>query len=97
MDWEIQVSRAVFEQLEEPLGEMVMQVSVVGSGFGERAVPPVASVGDVPLQRIMILPGGSGIVGFLDTEPPDGAQLVVGYLDEEMVETDIAYRHGGDV
>jgi hypothetical protein len=97
MDWEIEVSEAVFETLEEPLGEMVMQVSIGGSGFAERAVPPVARVGDVPLQRIMVSPGGGGIVGFLDTEPDDGARLTVGYLGEDLVETDFAYHGGGEV
>jgi hypothetical protein len=95
MDWTINVSEAVFEPLEEPLGDMVMQVSIAGSGFAERAIPPVARVGDVPLQRIMVSPQGDGIVGFLDTEPDDGARLVVGYLGEEMVETGITYHGGG--
>ena len=62
MDWEIEVSEAVFEPLEEPLGDMLMRVSIAGSGFAERAMPVVANVGDVPLQRVVVSPGGDGVV-----------------------------------
>ena len=96
MSWGIAVSEAVFEKLEEPLGSLVIRVSVGGSGFVERAVPVAARVGDVPLQRIVVSPDGEGIVGFLDAEPADGAHLAVGYLGEEEIETDFAYRHGGE-
>lgn len=95
MEGGIEVRRVVFEPIEPPLGDLVIQVSVEASGLVARAVPPVASVGDVPLQRILVLPGERGLLGFLDSEPADGAQLVVGYLGEEPVETDLAYHRGG--
>lgn len=96
MSWEIEVEGAVFEKLEEPIDGMVVRVSIVGGGFVERAVPPAGRVGDVPLRRIAVSPDGGGIVGFLDAEPADGARLAVGYLGEVEVETDFAYRHGGE-
>lgn len=95
MSWEIEVGAVVFEKLEEPLDGMVVRVSVAGGGFVERMIPPTGRVGDLPLRRIVVAPGGEGIVGFLDAEPADGARLTVGYLGEGEVETDFAYRRGG--
>ncbi len=97
MDGQLNVTGAVFEPLEEPVGDLVMQVSIVAGGFEKRAVRLAAVVGDVTLQRIVVFPDGDGIVGFLDTEPPDGARRVVGYLGEEEVETDITFGAGGIV
>jgi hypothetical protein len=91
----IEVTAAVFEPVETDPNEEVswtLRISVTGSGFIARAKPVVAQVGDTPVEGIMLLPDGGGFLGFLSSAPPIGARLVVGYLDEAMVETDVAFE-----
>jgi hypothetical protein len=43
------------------------------------------------------MPGGTGLVGFLQSEPPDGAKLALGYADTGLQDTDVEYEAGGIV
>ena len=57
----------------------MLVVTVTGSGFIERSLPLVASVGSVSVQGIITNPDGSGFSGYLATTPNDGDALSVGY------------------
>ncbi|MDX6530203.1 MAG: hypothetical protein QOH41_2493 [Blastocatellia bacterium] len=69
----------------------VLRVEVKGGEFQHRAAPVVATVGDVPVEAIIVRAAGDGFVGHLRASPPDGAKLKIGYLDTELVETDFTY------
>jgi hypothetical protein len=89
----ITVQDAQFEMLAEPpIPEWVMRVSVKGSGFVIRALPLVAQVGDLAVEGVQLDPDGAGFIGYLPTEPADGAKLRVGYPEGDLVDTDFTYQ-----
>jgi hypothetical protein len=86
------VESGMFEDLSEPVVGHIIRVSVTGSAFLMRAAPVVAKVGDVAVEGITVVPGGTGIVGFLTERPADGAKLELGYADTGLKETDVTYE-----
>lgn len=86
---------AAFEPVAEPpVPGWKVRVTVVTTEPTERAAPVVGVVGEVPLAGIVSRLDGPGVIGFLADEPPDGAELKIGYADEGLVETGITYeRH----
>ena len=87
-----EVTAAFFDGLPEPDDELGWRVMVrfAGTGFVKAATPLVATVGDLPVEGLMIQ-GEGGAMGFLRDIPPIGARLKVGYLDWEIKDTDFAY------
>lgn len=89
----IRVEYAQFEMLvERPIPEWVMRVTVKGSGFVIRALPLMAQVGDLTVEGLQLNPDGTGFVGYLPTEPAQGAMLRVGYPEGEIMDTDFTYH-----
>ncbi len=76
-------------------GPWVLQVFAQGSGFVERALPLMATVGNVVVQAIFQSPSGDGFMGFLDTMPNNGDMLSVGY--GQVAPTGIQYQAGAGV
>jgi hypothetical protein len=93
-----QVTSASFTTLEQAVGPgWRVRVDISGQDFLDRAVPLVAQVGDVPVESLMVMPGGTALVGFLPEEPADGAKLALGYADTGLQDTDVEYEAGGIV
>jgi len=89
----IKIDSATFEMLADPpLPEWVMRVTVKGSGFEHRALPLVGEVGDLDVRGIQIDPDEAGFIGYLVTEPAEGAVLRVGYPEGDLLDTGIAYH-----
>lgn len=87
------ITSATFEMLAEPpIPEWVMRVTARGEGFEVRALPLAAQVGELAVEGIQLDIEGTGFVGFLVTEPPEGAMLRVGTLDEGLHDTGITYQ-----
>ena len=89
------VEKATFMMLPDdpPRGPWVMQVIMEGSGMEDRAVPIVATVGDLTMQVIRVSPDGTRAAGLLMGVPPVGAELRVGYLNQpELDNTDITFQ-----
>jgi hypothetical protein len=72
------------------------QLFVLGSGFVQRAAGLLASVGDEPLELVMINPEGDGFTGLLRAAPAEGAVLRFGWMDGPMIETAIVFHAPGD-
>jgi hypothetical protein len=91
------VNSAQFESPDPdaPGGPWVLALHVQGEGFYPRGFALFATVGDVNVQAIVEASDGSGFIGFLATQPADGAVLSVGY--EDMVETSVTYQSSGQV
>jgi hypothetical protein len=70
----------------------VLRIDVEGSGFRARAIPFVASVGNVPVEVIAPKMAGAGFLGLLSSYPNDGDELKVGYLDEGLISTGLTYQ-----
>lgn len=70
----------------------VLQVEVEGSDFHSRAIPFVASVGNVAVEDIFLKLDGDGFVGLLQSLPGEGDELKIGYLDRELVGTGFTYQ-----
>lgn len=75
-----------------PAGPWALVVTVTGSGFVERGLSLMASVGSVPVQGIFTNPDGSGFSGYLATMPNDGDALAVGYAAPAT--TDLVFHPG---
>jgi hypothetical protein len=89
------VDAAEFEELAEPPVERwVIRVNADGSGFEHRAEPLVGRVGNVSLEGVIVKPDGDGFLAFLADVPPDGAELRVGYGDDDLIDTGILYERG---
>ncbi len=91
----MKVESATFEMLppEELIGPWVMRVVITGSGFGPRAAPLVATVGDLQVYLLRTTPDGSKASGLLTETPREGARLSVGFLNQtELQETEIAFH-----
>jgi len=88
----MEVTGAEFARLADPPDpELTLRVVIQGSGFQQRAVPILASVGDVDVEGLVPTVDGDGLIGFLADEPPVGAELVIGYADTEPLATGITY------
>ncbi len=85
------VSIAFFDAVPEPGAQLGWQVRVrfAGTGFVQAAIPLVATVGDLPVEGLIVLEGGA--MGFLREIPPAGARLRVGYLDTGLEDTGFTY------
>lgn len=70
----------------------VLRIDVEGGDFEFRAMPVIASVGDVPVEGIILKLTGDGFVGLLRSFPDVGDELKVGYLDEGLVGTGFTYQ-----
>ena len=75
-----------------PGAPWALVVTVTGSGFIERGLPLMASVGSVAVQGIVTNPDGSGFSGYLATTPNDGDALAVGYAAPAI--TDLVFHPG---
>jgi hypothetical protein len=88
-------TEALFEVLEgEP---WPLRVHVSGTGYVARALPLVASVGDVVVQQIRTWADESGFTGVLRELPADGDVLRIGWADDELVATPVVFQGGGNV
>lgn len=91
------VDSATFEALAGPaISDWVMRVTVVGSGFVQRALPLQVRVGDVVIEGLFFSGNQSGFIGYLTETPPDGAHLFVGYADQEPRDTGVIF-HTDDI
>ena len=87
------IQSAEFERLAEPpIPEWIVRVTVKGDGFVNHAVSLAATVGEVPVEGIVIDPDGAGFVGYLAQEPPEGSAFLVGYLDGELADSGLVYH-----
>ncbi|MEU9918994.1 hypothetical protein [Streptomyces sp. NPDC051001] len=89
----MEVTGAEFSRLADPPDpELVLRVVITGTGFEQRAVPILASVGDVQVEGLVPSVDGEGLVGLLAEHPPVGAELVIGYAGREPLSTGITYN-----
>lgn len=88
----VAITDATFERIEPapPHVPWILRVTLHGQGLLPRALPLVGFVGEVPLEVVSIEPDDSAI-GFLSAEPPVGAVVRVGWVDEEIVDTPVTY------
>jgi hypothetical protein len=87
------IESATFDVLAEPpVPEWIVRVSATGGGFEIRAIPIVGRVGIVPLEGLLPLDDGTGIVGYLRQVPVDGDHLFIGFADHELIDTGIAFQ-----
>jgi hypothetical protein len=85
------MASATFERLTDPLvPAWILRVTIGGIELAEGGVPLDGAVGDVPIVALMPTFEG-GLQGFLETEPPAGAVLRLGYLGGELVDTDVTF------
>jgi len=89
----MQVTNAIFDV---PFGgsnpSWPIRVIVAGSDFEHRASPVVAKVGNVTVEAILVTLAGDGFVGLLATTPAVGDTLKVGYLDTDLIDTNIPFQ-----
>ena len=71
-------------------GPWALRIVAQGSGFVARSMPLTAVVGNVPVLAVYLLPQGTGFAGYLQTPPPEGAVLSVGF--EQVLPTDVVYH-----
>ena len=90
---DITVTDAVWEAISEPIEglDWMVRVELTGSGLEDRAMPLVASVGDVPVEALSGSLLGTTAQGFLSAVPPIGARLVIGYPDTGLIETEVEF------
>ena len=90
----IQVEDVIFKNIN--FGTWVMRVSIIGTGFEQRALPIVVKIGDKWLNSILPMPENSGVIGFLSEIPKIGDKVRVGYLDSPLMETTFTYQLKGN-
>ncbi len=83
-------THAIFELLEgEP---WPLRIHVAGEGYVARALPLAAVVGDVVVEQVVEDPTGRGFTGVLAEVPEEGAVLKVGWIDSDLVATDVVFH-----
>ncbi len=90
---DVQVTGAVWEAITEPTEglDWVLRVSLSGSGLVDRAIPLVATVGDIAVEALSGSFFGTNAQGFLSAMPPIGAKLSIGYPDTGFFQTEIEF------
>lgn len=91
----MRVDSAAFELLppDPPPGPWVMRVTIEGDGFEDRAMPLVATVGELTVHVLRVSPDGKRASGLLTEVPPEGARLSIGYLDDrELRSTEVSFH-----
>ena len=90
---DVQVTSAVWEAITEPIAglDWVLRIDLSGSGLIDRAIPLVATVGQVPVEALSGSFSGTSAQGFLSAMPPVGAKLSIGYPDTGFFETQIEF------
>lgn len=90
----MRVDEATFELIDGDIpGQRFVNVSFAGEGFDYTSTPLIALVGEQVVHDFWVGLDGTSATGTLDVEPPIGAHLMIGYLDqEELLDTGIEYQ-----
>jgi hypothetical protein len=78
------------EEVEVPIGESrrpirAIRITIRGRNIFMRALEPIVRVGDTAVLYPRIQPDEQTIVGYLTSEPPEGAAITLQYRGQDPV------------